>query len=91
MRIALQHAAIHESAGIALIRIADDIFLCAHGFGYRAPLQAGGISSAAAPAQTTLGNLVDHFALRHLRQRFDQGGVSIGGDVVFNALRIDHP
>ena len=91
VRIAFQHAAIHECAGIALVRIADDVFLRAHRFGYRAPLQARGISSAAAPAQTTLGNLVDHFALRHLRQRFDQGGVSIGGDVVFNALRIDHP
>ena len=87
--IAFEHAAVHERAGIAFIRVADDIFLSADGFRYRAPLQARGIACSATAAQAALGNLIDDFARRHLGERFDQGTVAVGGNVIFEAIGID--
>ena len=89
VRIALQHAAIHERARIAFVGIADDVLLRADRLRYRAPLQARGISRAAAAAQAALGHLVDDFARSHLGQRLDQRGVAVGRHVVFDALGID--
>ncbi len=59
LRIALQDAAVHESAGVALVAVADDVFLGAAGLGDRAPLEAGGIAAAATAAQAALGDLFD--------------------------------
>jgi len=42
LRVAFEHAAIHESARVAFVAIADDVFQIATGFGHGAPLQAGG-------------------------------------------------
>src|SRR5579884_1673589 len=59
MGIALQHAAIHKSARIALISIADDEFLRPAGLRNGAPLQAGGIACATTTAQSTTGDVVN--------------------------------
>ncbi len=87
--IAFEHAAIHERAGIAFVGVADDILLRAHRFRDRAPLQARGISRAAAAAQAAFGDLLDDFARRHFGERFDQRAVAVGGHVVFDAIGID--
>ena len=58
--------------------------------GDRAPLQARRETRAAAAAQAALGDLVDHLARRHLGQHLDQRLVAVGGDVVLDALGIDH-
>ena len=40
VRIALQHAAVHEGARVAFVGVADDVLLLLAGLGDRAPLQA---------------------------------------------------
>ena len=90
MWIAFEHAAIHERARIAFVGVADDILLRAYRFRDRAPLQPGWVSSTAASAQAAFGDLVDHLARGHLRQRFDQSGVAVCGDIVLNAVRVDY-
>jgi len=64
VRIAFEHAAVHERAGVALVRVADDIFLRAFRLRDRGPFQTGGITRAAAAAQTALDDGV-HDLLRH--------------------------
>ena len=55
VRVALEHAAVHEGAGIAFVGVADDVFrVVPVGLGDRAPLQAGGKAGAAASAQAAL-------------------------------------
>ena len=58
--IAFQDAAVHERAGVALVAVADHVLHVAAGLGYHAPLQAGGITAAAATTQAALGDLLDH-------------------------------
>ena len=89
MRIAFHHAAIHERAGIALVAIADHVLHVARRLGNRAPLQAGGISAAAAPAQAALGDPVDHAIRRHFGQRRQQRLVAVARNVVVDLFGID--
>ena len=80
-----------NAPGIAFVGVADDelgVVLAAR-LGDGAPLQAGRISGAAAPAQSALRHLFDHFQRRHRGQRRQQRFIAVGGDVVFNSLRID--
>ena len=68
MRVAFQHAAVHERAGIAFVGVADHVLLAAAvGLGDRAPLQPGGKAGAAAPAQPALRHLVDDLAAASFR------------------------
>src|ERR1019366_2289819 len=87
--VALQNGAIHESAGVAFIGIADDVLLLFASLGHGAPLQAGGVPRAAAAAQSAALHLVDDFERRHLRNGGHQGDVAIVRNVVFDALGID--
>ena len=48
MRIALDFVAVHVGAGVAFVRIADDVLLLGLGFAQELPLQAGEESGAAA-------------------------------------------
>ena len=89
MRIAFQHGAIHEGAGVAFVGVADDVFFLLAGLGHRAPLQAGGVAGAAAAAQSAAHHLVDHLVRRHLGDGVDQREVAVVRDVVFDALGID--
>ena len=89
MRIAFQNAAIHERAGVAFVAVADHVFQVAAGLGHRAPLQAGGIAAAAAPAQSAFGDLLDHAVGRHLGERRQQRLVAVARDVVVDLFRID--
>ena len=89
MRIALEHAAVHERTGIALVGIADDVFFGAGRFGDGAPLQAGRESGTAAAAQSAADDGFDHALGILLGERVEQRGVAVGGDVTFDALGID--
>ena len=51
VRIAFEHRAVHERAGIAFVGVADDVLFLLAGLGHGAPLEARGIARAAAPAQ----------------------------------------
>ena len=59
MRIALDHGAVHERARVALVGVADQVFLLAGRGAGELPLLAGGEAAAAAAAQSALG-LVHH-------------------------------
>ena len=89
VRIAFEHAAIHEGARVALITIADDILAIAVGLGDHAPFQAGGKAGPAPAAQTAAQHLLDDLAGRKLGKGFQQPFVAVGANVVPDLLRID--
>ena len=89
LRIALKNTAIHKRARIAFIAIADYILYVSRCLGNCAPLQAGGISAAAASAQTAGGDLMDDAVRCHVGKGSQQGPVAVAGDVVVDLFRID--
>ena len=90
VRVAFQHGAVHERTGIALVRVADDVFLRCLVRGAQRPLAAGGEPAAAAPAQAGIGDLLDDVLGRHLGQHLAEGGIAVHRDVFLDALGIDH-
>ena len=58
--IALHHHPVGEGAAVALVRIADDVFLGSHGAGGGAPLDPRREAGAAAAAEAGLDDLLDH-------------------------------
>ena len=52
--VALEDAAIHERAGVALVGVADDVLLVTVGLGHRGPLETGRVAGAATAAQPGL-------------------------------------
>jgi hypothetical protein len=89
VRIAFHHAAVHERAGVAFVAIADDVLYVAAGFGDSAPLEAGGISAAAATAEAAFGDAVNDAVGRHLEERGEQGFVAVARDVIVDLFGID--
>src|ERR1700728_3860271 len=89
LRIALEHAAIHERAGIALVAIADDIFLGAFDFGDVVPLEAGWITAASTAAETAFGDLLDHRGRVHVGEGFHEPFVAAARDVFVDLFGID--
>ncbi len=88
VRIALQYAAIHEGAGIALVGVADDQLAVILALGDHGPLEAGGIAGAASAAEPTARDRVDHFLGRHAAQRLAQGFVTVGRDGGLDPFRL---
>ncbi len=88
VRVALQHAAVHERAGIAFVRVADDIFFRAGRFGDRAPFEAGGKARAAATAQAAFDHGFNDLLRRHFVQHLVQRLIAVRRDVAFDAFRI---
>jgi hypothetical protein len=66
VRVALEHAAVHEGAGVAFVGVADDEFPGALRLLHRAPLQPGGIAGPSASAQPALRDLPDHVRRAHV-------------------------
>ena len=94
MRVALDDAAVHERAGVAFVRVADDDGLDAPVDGRlpaRLPLDAGGEAAAAAAPQAGELDLLDDLLRRHLAERLRQRRVAVTGDVVLDPLGIDQP
>ena len=89
MRIALHDGAVHESAGVALVGVADDV---AHRVVLRAaaeaPFQAGREPSSAASPQPGLFDPFDD-RLRVHPEHLGEAGVAIDGDEVLDVVRID--
>ncbi len=90
MGIALEHATVHERPGIALIGVADDEFALALRLGHGRPLKPGRIPGAAPAPQAALDEVVNHLLGLHFQQHLVQRLVTLGGDIGFDALRIDH-
>ncbi len=89
LRIAFEHAAIHERTRIAFVPVTDHVLHVANSLGHRAPLQPRGISAAAASAQAAFGDLLDHVIRRHLGQSLYQGLITVAGDIVVDLFRIN--
>jgi hypothetical protein len=53
-------------------------------------LHFSGISGAPASAQSASCNLLDDFARGHFSEHFDQRGIAVGRNVIFDAIGIDH-
>ena len=58
-RIAFHDHAVGVGAAVAFVGVADDVFLVARRLEHGAPLDAGGETRAAAPAQARIGDLLD--------------------------------
>ncbi len=87
MRIALQHAAVHVGAGIALVGVADDVTGFAVCRPRLRPLLPGRVPAAAPAAQAGGRDLLDHRFGRHGGQYFGQSRVTAHRYVVFDARR----
>ena len=93
MRVALEHGAVHEGAGVALVGVAADVLLIFRAAGLRrreGPLLAGGESSAAASAQAGLADGVDDLFRGHLVEHLVKRLVAVKGDVLINVLRVNN-
>ena len=89
VRIALQHRAVHESAGIAFVGIAKDILLVRLVGSRKAPLDAGREAAAAAPAQAGVLDGLDDLLRRHFGQHLAESHIAVHRDVFVDDLRVD--
>ena len=89
-RVALEHGAVHEGAGIALVGVADEVLLAARLVVGDPPLAAGREAGAAAPAQAGGDDLVADLGGRHRHQRLGGGAEAAGGQRRVQAAGIDH-
>jgi len=90
VRIAFQHAPVHESAGVAFVRVADNIFDIAGSLTGEAPLETGGEASAAPAAQLGIQHDLNDLFRAHLGQYFAKRLVTVIGNVVFDIAGINH-
>ena len=90
VRVAFDHCAIHKGTGVALIRIANEVFRLGLLFARRIPFKPGGKARAAAPLQA--GNLdgFNHILRRHGGERFANGAVAAVREIILDFLRVDH-
>ena len=89
MGIALHDGAVHESARVALVAVADDVLhrflrVPAHAF----PLTSGGKPAAAPAPQTGVGDLPADRRAIHVEQRLFKGDVPALGNVFLQIFRV---
>ena len=89
VRVALEDAAVHEGAGVALVGVADDELPRALGLVDRAPLEAGGVAAAAPAPQARGRDLLDHVERRHLGDGLLERLVGALGDARLDPLGVD--
>ena len=89
--IALDLVAVHVSAGIALVRIADDVLAIGLSLIKELPLVAREISGAAPAAQFRCLDLFDHGLGPSVNQNLVERLVSSDADVFLNIVGIDEP
>ena len=89
-RVGLQHAAVHELAGVAFVGVADDVADLLFRLGGHGPFLARGETAAAAAAEFRAGDLVDDPLGIARLEHLDQGLEAAVMEVLFHALRIEH-
>ena len=88
--VALQHAPVHEGPGVALVRVAADIFLYLAPFpAGKAPLQSGGEACSAPAPQAGVQHDLDHLVRRQFGQALLQCRIAVPGNVLVNVLGVD--
>ncbi len=88
VRIALENRAVHESAGVALVRVADEVLFRSGRGAAEFPLLRRRKPAATAAAQPRTQNFVDHILGLH-RQRAPQSLVTGASEVVVDPRRVD--
>ena len=88
VRVALQHGAVHERAGVALVGVADHDLGRARRLGDRVPLEPGRVPGAAPAAEAAGGDLVAHLGGRPRREHLAQGLVAAVRDGIVEALGV---
>src|SRR5579872_194773 len=91
MGIALNLVAIHISAGVTLIGVADDELGVGFCFGQKVPLVAGKKAGAASAPQPRGLDLLDHRFRMTVDENFVERLVATHADVLFDVLRVDKP
>src|SRR4029077_6795676 len=76
-------------AGVAFVRVADDVLGGACGLGDRVPLEPRRVAGPAAAAEATPGDLVPDLARRHRAEPRPKRLVATTLDVIVEALGID--
>ena len=89
MRVIFHNGAVHERAGVALVAVADDVFRRGFLALHLAPLLAGGESSAPAPAQVGLADLVDDIVRAHVEKRLFKCGIAAHAQILADGIGID--
>ena len=89
VRVAFEHATVHECARVAFIGVTDDVLLIAWCVFGKFPFQSGRKSCAAAATQPRLFDFVNHLFTGHLGQRLAKRGITAGSNVLFDDFRID--
>ena len=89
--VALQHAAVHKCAGVALVGVAAYIFLhiaaVARG---KLPFAASGETCAAAAAQAGVQDRLDDVVRRHFSEHLAQRLIAVKGNVFVDVLGVDN-
>ena len=88
MRVALQHAPVHECAGVALVRVAANVFNVALRRLGKFPFKPRGEARAAAPAKAAFEYNVYNVVAAHLRKRLGKRLVAVKGDVFVYIFRV---
>jgi len=89
VRIAFQHAAVHEGARVAFVGVAQHVLLVSRRFAREFPLEPGQEARTSAAAQAGLLYGVRHLLGRHFGQHLGQCLISVAGDVFFDICRVD--
>ncbi len=87
--IALHDAAVHESAGVALIAVADNVFFAFGLLAGHVPFHAGGEAAAAAAPQARIEHFAAQLLGRHVKNRLSGGEVAAACDIFVRILGVD--
>jgi hypothetical protein len=91
MRVALDLVAVHVSAGVALVGVADDVLGVGLGLGQKIPFVAGEEARAAASAQPGGLDLLDYIVRAPVDQHFVEGLIAAHRDVLLDVRGVDEP
>ncbi len=87
--VAFHHRPVHVGPGVTLVAIDDHILLVPRSVAGKIPLHSRRETRTAAPPQFCVLHFADDLLGRHLEERLDQSLVPVGGEVVFQAFRVD--
>ncbi len=91
MGVGLKDRAVHKSARIAFVGIAQDIFHVAFGLAGKRPLHACGKTAAAAAAQARCGHFGNDLVGLHFKQGFGRTHIAVAGYVFIDFFSVDKP
>ncbi len=91
MGIRLQDAAVHESTGIALVGVAEDVLHVAGRGSSKFPFQTRGKTGPAAAAKAGIEDFFHDQLGGHLRQGLGHPLITVPGNIFLNPLRINEP